>query len=169
MAEVYNKVIIVDGQDTVIGAEDILVARERGLIRRAARVFVFNEKGEVLVQRRSTSVLHPLLLDQSVGGHVDEGETYREAAEREMVEELGLSGVPLDEVATSYRTPYHFNGIYRAVIAASQTISYNPSEVFEVIWYAPDDLTRQMLCSPNEFTSSFPYVWLDLRDKMIPS
>jgi isopentenyl-diphosphate delta-isomerase len=87
----YKKVTVVDEADNVIGAEYLLVAKEKGLLRRAARVFVFDKNGRLLLQRRSSKVFNPNLLDQSVGGHVDEGESYLEAAERELMEELNLA------------------------------------------------------------------------------
>ncbi|MCA9354762.1 MAG: NUDIX domain-containing protein [Candidatus Kaiserbacteria bacterium] len=168
MTEVHNKIIVVDDKDNEIGVMDMMEARAAGHIRRASRVFVFNQAGQILVQRRSAEVLHPCLLDQSVGGHVDEGETYLEAAVREMTEELGISDVPLDEIVTSYRTEFHFNGIYRTVVGDSAEFTYNKDEVDEVIWFDPDDLTAHMEQNPDEFTSSFPVVWRELRDKIIP-
>lgn len=162
-----NKVVIVNEKDEVIGAMDMMQAHQEGRLRRAARVFVLNEKGQVLLQRRSESVLHPLLLDQSVGGHVDEGESYHEAAKREMAEELGIDAVPLEEVVTSYRTEYHFNAIYRTRIHSQDEVSFDPDEVAGVTWYDPDELSVKVEQSPEEFTSSFPQVWRELRDKII--
>ena len=86
----HKKVVVVDENDNVIGAEYMFDAIEKKMLRKVSRVFVFDQQGKILVQRRSASVVRPLLLDQSVGGHVDEGETYYEAAERELMEELGL-------------------------------------------------------------------------------
>lgn len=53
---VYNKVVVVDEDDNVNGAERMTDAR------RAARVYVFNESGQLLVQHRSEKVLKPLML-----------------------------------------------------------------------------------------------------------
>ncbi len=41
----YNKIVVVDENDNVIGAEYMRIAVEKGLIRRASRVYVFNESG----------------------------------------------------------------------------------------------------------------------------
>lgn len=80
--KIYNKVVVADANDNVIGAEFMMDAISKGMIRRAARIYVFNESGQLLLQQRSKNVLKPLLLDQSAAGHVDEGESYKQAAHR---------------------------------------------------------------------------------------
>lgn len=151
----YNKVVVVDENDVVIGSEYMMKAIRKGLIRRAARVYVFNQSGKLLVQQRSEKVLKPLLLDQSAAGHVDEGETYEQAAYRELKEELGIEGVTLMPVAISFRTSDFFNGIYKVVIGNDTKINFDPEELKQVIWYDIVDLDTEMVESPNKFTPAF--------------
>jgi isopentenyldiphosphate isomerase len=84
---------IVDKDDNVIGK--ILRAEANtnpNIIHRDAGVIVFNNTGEVLIQRRSkTKDTFPDCLDISVGGHVNYGEEYINTAVREAREELGIS------------------------------------------------------------------------------
>ena len=88
---------VVDADDKVIA----VAPRNRchgnpALIHRAAHVLVLNGTGQVLLQKRAASKqIQPGGWDSSVGGHVDAGETYRQAAAREMEEELGLCAVPM--------------------------------------------------------------------------
>jgi isopentenyldiphosphate isomerase len=88
---------IVDDDDRVIGTA--LRSECHGnpaLVHRAAHVLVFNRAGELLLQKRSPHKdIQPGRWDTSVGGHLDPGESYLEAAIREMGEELGVSGLPL--------------------------------------------------------------------------
>lgn len=52
---------------------------------------VYNEKGELYLQKRSPSKdIQPDKWDTAVGGHVDYGETPEEALRREACEELGI-------------------------------------------------------------------------------
>lgn len=66
-------------------------ATPEGCYRLVVHVCIFNDRGELLIQQRqSFKKGWPNLWDVSVGGHVVAGETSREAAEREVLEELGV-------------------------------------------------------------------------------
>lgn len=54
-------------------------------------VFVLNDRGEVLLQRRSSNKKYHPNTWALCTGHVEEGESSREAAVREIKEELGIS------------------------------------------------------------------------------
>lgn len=167
-AKVYNKVVVVDDEDNVIGAEQMTDAIEKGMIRRASRVYVFNQSGKLLVQQRSEKVLKPLMLDQSAAGHVDEGETYEEAAYRELEEELGLTGRKLELIATSLRTTDFYNAIYRLTIPDDTEINFDPEEIKQVLWYDPTTLTTEIANEPEKFTPAFKEAWALLGDKLQP-
>ena len=60
--------------------------------RTVVHLCVFNAAGELLIQRRSAAkYTYPLRWDVTAAGAVDAGETSRQAAERELQEELGYS------------------------------------------------------------------------------
>lgn len=68
--------------------------KEPGACRTVVHVCLFDSRGRLLIQRRTTNKsIWPGRWDVSVGGGVDAGETSRQAAEREFREELGY---PLD-------------------------------------------------------------------------
>lgn len=93
-AEIFD---IVDEHDQVIGqAARSACHGNPALVHRVAHVLVFNSRGELLLQKRSPHKdIQPGRWDTSVGGHLDPGEGYLQAAVREMEEELGICGVPL--------------------------------------------------------------------------
>lgn len=163
----YKKVTVVDEDDNEIGTEYMMDAIKKGMIRRAARVYVFNESGQILVQQRSKNVLKPLLLDQSAAGHVDAGETYEQAAYRELQEELGLDNVKLELVETSFRTTDFYNAIYKVVVPDATKINYDHEELNAVLWYNTDKLTKDMQQESDKFTPAFKEAWLLLKDKLI--
>lgn len=152
-------IVYVDEHDTVIGAGSRREALEKGIAHRIARVFLFNQKGEILMQKRSENLLSlPGRWDQSAAGHVDEGESYLEAAEREMEEEIGLSDAPLTLVGKSFYTEEtdeplvkkRFNALYIAMYDGE--IHFNKDEVSEVCWISPTKLKELMEAKPNDFT-----------------
>ena len=65
---------------------------EEGTYRMVVHVCIFNNKGEMLIQRRADDIVRwPSYWDISVGGGASAGDTSRQAAERETAEELGLN------------------------------------------------------------------------------
>lgn len=64
----------------------------KGYYHNTVHVWLYTEKGEILLQQRSLQkMICPGLWDVSAAGHVDAGETILEAALREVDEELGLT------------------------------------------------------------------------------
>lgn len=106
---------IVDGQDRVTGVERRGVVHQRGLLHRAAHVLVFDGQGRLYLQLRSPNKdTHPGKWTTSASGHVDPGESYEEAARRELGEELGLDGplFYLGKLAAQPATENEFAAVY---------------------------------------------------------
>jgi isopentenyldiphosphate isomerase len=90
----------VDDNDQPVGVvERREVFRERAGFR-VAHVFVFNDVGRVLLQRVGRSgTRSPMLYGSSVAGYLFAGESYLEAAQRRLREELMLES-PLSTVGS---------------------------------------------------------------------
>ena len=159
----YPQITIVDDKDNLIGYQDYPKAIEEGMIRRVSSVYVFDTDGRLLLQKRSEHVRYPLLFDASSSGHVDKGETYLQAAERELYEELSLSDIPLKEIVLSYRTSECFVGIYKATIAAKTPIIFNAHEIESIEWKTPKEVDMRITQEPQLFIDVFIQQWIDLR------
>lgn len=95
-----EEVDVVDTGDRVVGRATRAEMRARRLRHRAAYILVFNSRGDLFVHRRAAGKdVYPSCYDVAVGGVVGAGETYEQAAERELQEEVGVSGAALDYVA----------------------------------------------------------------------
>jgi isopentenyl-diphosphate delta-isomerase type 1 len=72
-------------------------AHKKGIWHRTAHVWLLNNRGELLIQRRSlTKDSHPGQWDISCAGHCAAGDNTLNTARRELAEELGLAVVELD-------------------------------------------------------------------------
>lgn len=95
---------VVDDQDSVIGRRPGRECVRHGLLHRAIAILLFDERGALYVQRRADWMgWYPGHWTLSVMGHVSSGETYEQAAKRELLEELGV-GCKLTLVA-KVKTP----------------------------------------------------------------
>jgi len=81
---------VVDEKDRIIGkATRRQCHSDKRLIHRAVCILVFNSRGEILFEKRSMRKDMEPGKWGLVAGHVDAGESYEKAAQREMMEEIG--------------------------------------------------------------------------------
>jgi 8-oxo-dGTP pyrophosphatase MutT (NUDIX family) len=84
---------VVDEQDRVIGQATRRAVRRRRLLHRFSSVLCWDGAGRVYVHRRTDDKdVYPGMYDMTAGGVLAAGETYLEAARRELAEELGVVG-----------------------------------------------------------------------------
>lgn len=94
---------IVDRNNLDIDAVPRKIMREKGLIHRASYILVFHPDGRLFVQKRTmTKDVFPGYWDVAAGGVVLAGEGYMKSAQRELAEELGVTGVALEFLFDHY-------------------------------------------------------------------
>src|SRR6202040_617985 len=86
-----EEVILVDEYDTPLGTMEKLEAHRKALLHRAFSIFIFNTKGEMLLQQRALGKYHsPGLWTNTCCSHPRPGEQVEEAAARRLKEEMGI-------------------------------------------------------------------------------
>jgi len=167
------KVVVVDKNDRIIEAIDRDIAIQKGLIRRIARIFLFDNKGRLFLQKRShRKKTFPNAWGSSAAGHVEEGESYLEAAKRELKEELGIEKAKLIRLMKFYSEADYkdihlreFSVLYKAVYLG-EDINMDKEETWGGKWFYPDEIEDMLKENPNNFTQGFTITWRKFKAKL---
>ncbi len=151
-----EKLEIVDKEGNVIGlAERSELHRNPNLVHRVVHVLVFNNDGELLLQKRSARKdVAPGKWDTSVGGHIGPGEDVVSAARREMEEELGIKGCEL-----RYLYRYLFSNKRESELVNTFScihggaVNFNREEIDEVAFWGIEKIKENL--GRNIFSGHF--------------
>lgn len=139
-----DKVILVDGKDNILGEVTRDEAHRKGLWHRVSVIYLYNDKGEVLIQQREDDGR----LDHSSAGHVDPGESYLEAAKRELEEELGVKNATLVEIGKDQSDHKWNNQVrkhkYAIYMTKSNPVKIDKTEVKNVFWINPHNILDEI-------------------------
>ncbi len=157
MGQVSEEIFdVVDEQDRVVGQALRSVVHARKLLHRAVHIFVFNSRGELLLQKRSSlKDEYPLCYTSSASGHLSAGETYETAAPRELEEELGLAGELewLAKFPAGPQTAQEHTVLYRTTTDAPPRI--DPREIDAVSFHPVEEISAMIGREPQLFSPCF--------------
>lgn len=157
---------VVDENDRVIGQAARSDVHARGLLHRAANVFVFDSQGRLLLQMRSaTKDEYPLCYTSSASGHLDSGESYEEAAVRELHEELGLAS-PLEylgKLPAGPETANEHSALYRTV--TDEVPTFHPEEIESGEYFELETIDEMIAETPDKFAPPFRELFWWYRDR----
>ena len=168
-----EELILVDGEDQVIGHRDKLAAHAGlGVRHRAFSVFLFDESGRLLVHRRSAhKPLWPGYWTNSCCSHPRRGESLDDSVKRRLQEELGCVPRSLRHVCHfEYRASFGAVGsehelchIYLARHASADQLVVHPLEIDELAWLDEAHLEGMMRTRGADLTPWFKLEWVLLR------
>ena len=158
---------VVDEQDQVLRQAPRSVVHANHWLHRAAHIFVFNTRGELLVHRRSaTKDECPNVCTSSASGHLAAGEDYATAAVRELEEELGLIS-PLEFLgiiaADGANTSFEFSGLFRTT--TDQPPVVDPGEIASGEFLPLAEIASRLEHDPTDFTPCFRVLFHWYRDQ----
>lgn len=144
---------VIDKNNNVVGSTDVKTAHEQKLTHRVVGVFVFNADDDELYLQTDNKYGK---LDIAVGGHVQKGETYESAAQREMHEEIGLK-TPLQHISTflpENTRLNHYWAIYKTI--APSTWKFKETEEVKALQKRNmPNIISMMKSNPDLFTHGF--------------
>lgn len=159
-----EKVVLVSEKDEELGLMEKQQAHLAGLLHRAISVFVFNSKNELMIQQRALHKYHsPGLWTNTCCSHPRQNESYQQAAERRLQEEMGFE----------CDLEYSFDFIYKADVGGGLIEheidhvfvgrfegkpSLNPEEVADYKWVPMNDLLEDIERNPEEYTTWFKII-----------
>lgn len=153
---------IVDAKDehlrTVFGKEAL---HRNGEYHRSVHIFVEVFGGLFVLQKKAASTENGGKWSSSASGHVRCGESYREAAVRELKEEIGLE-IDRDElceivkVSPSTTNGNEFSTLFTYLMdPKEEELELDPSEVDEVVIGALIDVIRDVEKYRDEYSPAF--------------
>ncbi len=137
-----DMIVYVDEDNNAVGTAPKLAAHDGDTKRhRAFSIFIFNSKGELLLQQRAlTKKTWPGVWSNSCCGHVMLHETVINAAKRRLKYELGIVGVDLEVILPDFRYRAEKDGVVEneicpVLVGFSDAVpAPNPDEVNDVRW-----------------------------------
>ncbi len=156
-----EQIILVDKKDKQIGTIGKTEAHEKGLLHRAFSIFVTNDRGEMMIQKRAAKKYHcGGLWTNTCCSHPRNGENISVAVHRRLKEEMGFD-CPLTELFVfQYRVVFD-NGLTENEInhvfvgKYNGPVVLNPEEADDWKWIATDDVKFDVVKNPNNFTYWF--------------
>jgi isopentenyl-diphosphate delta-isomerase len=154
-------VILVDEQDKPLGTMGKMEVHEKALLHRAFSIFIFNEKAELLLQKRALNKYHSAgLWTNTCCSHPKPGEDTTVAAQKRLQEEMGFT-TPLQKVFSFlYKAPFdngltehEFDHVY--IGSFSGLIKPDPNEVSDYCYLPVSEINAKVQSHPQQFTEWF--------------
>jgi len=134
-------------------------AQKYKLFTRSVHIILKNKTGLLLIAKRAKSKrVYPNLYTSTAGGHVEVGESYLQAAKRELEEETGLKNLPLLDygyfrvINTEERAHHH---LFVATIDTSTHVGIDESEVQNYKWTKPAVILSRIENNKDMFAPPF--------------
>lgn len=113
-----------------------------------APAIIINEKGEILLGKRSSHTVYPLYWNLP-GGIIENGESIEEAIKREVKEELGVEVVKLKRGKDIYQNLPNKHRSYHTIdipyFCKIKGIPKPKEETIEVKWFKPEEIKNLQL------------------------
>ncbi len=155
--------VLVDKEDNILGYEEkVKCHMGKGLTHRAFSIFIFNDKKEILIQKRAKGkMLWPGFWANSCCSHPRKDEKYLEAGKRRLKEEMGIDVNLRSVFKFYYQAKYENigseNELCTVLVGRHSDDKINPDlgEVEEWKWKGIEKLKKDIKNSPDIYAPWF--------------
>jgi len=156
-----QKVILVNESDEPIGTMEKMEAHRKAILHRAFSVFIFNGKGEMLLQQRALNKYHSGgLWTNACCSHPVPGEDTLSGASRRLEEEMGFSA-PLEKIFDfTYQSEfenglieYEFDHVFAGIY--NDDVIPNKVEVKDYCYKTVEEIESSLATHPQKYTAWF--------------
>jgi isopentenyl-diphosphate delta-isomerase len=155
---VMEKIILVDKKDREIGTGEKLEVHKSGKLHRAFSIFVFNRKGELLLQKRAKGKYHSGgLWSNTCCSHPRAGEKLEKAVHRRLKQEMGFDCSLKEIFSFVYKVKFE-NGLYEHELDHVFIGNYgrkpepDPEEAEGWKWISLNELKKDIQKNPGNYT-----------------
>ncbi len=160
-SDMTEYLVLVDEEDNEVGTEEKLEAHKKAKLHRAISAIVYNSKGEMLLQQREKSKYHcGGLWSNTSCTHPRQGETPKQAAERRLKEEMGMSVELKETFSFRYKVEFsngltenEFNHVF--IGFSDEKPKINKSEVENFKYLSMKKLREDIKKNPEKYTPWF--------------
>lgn len=165
-----DEVVLVNENDECLGSMKKMEVHQKGLLHRAFSVFIFDRRGRMLLQQRSSKKYHGAnLWTNACCSHPFPDEKIKDAAERRLKEELGFV-TPLQKIFSfTYHASVENNLIeheFDHVFAGEYENAIRPNhhEVADYTYETMEQIKKDIQSYPEKFTSWFKIAFPEIEE-----
>ena len=174
-----DSLILVDEEDQDLGfMSKALCHAGQGILHRAFSLLIFNDRGELLIQKRSAAKrLWPLYWSNSCCSHPRGEETMEAATQRRMLEELGITCTLQFLYKFQYQAQFDATGAENELCSVfigrtPDTPRINPAEISDWRWISPEALAQEISGTGSQvftpwFMLEWARIWRDYRSAVL--
>lgn len=155
-----DHIVLINKQNKVLGTAPKLISHNKNTpLHRGFSTFLFNSKGELLLQQRSSKKkTWPLIWSNSCCGHPNLNESNVDAAKRRLLFELGLNTGSVLEILPDFSYKAEMNGIIEnelcpvLVAFTDKTPKPNRDEVESIKWLDWQEFINDVDKNPGKYS-----------------
>ncbi|MFH0740022.1 MAG: isopentenyl-diphosphate Delta-isomerase [bacterium] len=158
-----KQVILVNENDNEIGKAGKLKAHQQGVLHRAFSIFIFNDKGEMLLQKRAKNKYHSAGLWSNACCSHPITKDIKKEAEKRLKQEMGVKSSLQEIFSFIYTakvgdlTENEFDHVF--IGQCDSKVSINKKEADDYKWIDFEALKNDVIGNPQNYTEWFKLIY----------